>query len=123
MENLRGNHRKNKRLSLDSNTEIQRFYEGNPESQLNGFKQLEKKPRSIDLGFFRFWRQPEFISRQVRKKLTRQCKSLEGVIPEEDSSRDNSLSKQKKQTQGRSLDSFLFSTVLKKFGRSLTANR
>ena len=116
----------NTKLSLDYGIEVHRICTQNEASPVTRSEKLRKKSRSFDLGFFRSWRRefsPRHIQQQAKKKLTRQCRSLEGVILEEETVLDNSLSRQKLQSQGRSLDLFELPSALKQLGRSLRAKR
>ena len=115
-----------KNFSLDSEMEVQGICPQNETSHPNRCEKLRKKSRSFDLGFFRSWRReffPRHIQQQTRKKLTRQCRSLEGVILEEETVLDNSLSVQKLQQREKNLDLFELPSALKQLGRSLRAKR
>ena len=116
----------NTKLDLDYEIEVQRICAQNEAPHVNWSEKPRKKSRSFDLGFLRPWRReffPRHIQQQGKKKLTRQCRSLEGVILEEETVLDNSLSRQKLQSQGRSLDLFELPSALKQLGRSLRAKR
>ena len=116
----------NNNFNLGSEMEVQRICPQNETSHANRCEKLRKKSRSFDCRLFRPWRReffPRHIQQQTKKKLTRQCRSLEGVILEEETILDNSLPAQKLQQQGRSLDLFELPSALKQLGRSLRAKR
>ena len=115
-----------KNFSLGSEMEVQRICPQNETSHANLCEKLRKKSRSFDFEIFRSCRReffPRHIQQQTKKKLTRQCRSLEGVILEEETVLDNSLSVQKLQQRGRSLDLFELPSALKQLGRSLKTKR
>ena len=112
------------RLSFDSQVENSTLRDGTKVNHSEPFKQ---KAHSFDLEFFRAWRRDSIplqkYQSKSRKKLSRQCRSLEGVIPEEDIVIDRPQSRQKLQPQRRSLDLFELPSALRKIGRSLREKR